>query len=287
MRVDEWGRNRDAESIVFIKGVPGGGGPQCPYVSVYDADDPSNPNVLNVAMDTFKGVEKIKINNMPSKKFFHIIVRVTDSKLKVYVDGNLAANVYRNFNDSQPFVTTVNMSAGSHVLKFEALNDGSGDNWSTNPAGWGVIITGSIVWDTQDSMPAETLVNTSFYSPVVYPVTSSAGDWNSFMNSYAVWVRPNAESVLGVTQTRHRMFQVLQEGPHTFTYAVDDHMNVFIDDALRITSDVSTSRRNNAPGTKVLYLREGTYVIRVDAYNNPIRGGWAITITHNHNKTKN
>jgi hypothetical protein len=89
MRVDEWGSNRDAESIVFIKGVPGGGGPQCPYVSVYDADDPSNPNVLNVAVDTFRGVEKIKMHNMPSNKFFHVIVRVTDSRLKVYVDGLL------------------------------------------------------------------------------------------------------------------------------------------------------------------------------------------------------
>lgn len=203
-----------------------------------------------------------------------------DDRLKIYVDGNLAANVYRNFGDDEPTVVNVNMAAGNHVFKFEALNDGNGDNWSTNPAGWGVIVTGSIVWDTQDSMPAETLVNTAFYSPVVYAVTSSANDWNSFMNSYAVWVKPNAESVLGVTQTRHRMFQVLQEGPHTFTYAVDDHMNIFIDDALRITSDVSTSRRSNSPGTKVINLKEGTYVLRVDAYNNPIRGGWAITITN-------
>lgn len=89
MRVNNWGTNRDAESIVFIKGVPGGGGPQCPYLSVYDAEDPSSPNTINIALDTFKDTEKITIRNMPSAMFFHVVIRVTDSKLKVYIDGQL------------------------------------------------------------------------------------------------------------------------------------------------------------------------------------------------------
>lgn len=202
----------------------------------------------------------------------------TDDRIKFYIDGNQVANVYRNFGDQQPFVTNVNLSAGPHVLKFEALNDGVGDTWAVNPAGWGVAITGDLVWDTKSHRAGETLFNTTFYSPVVYPVTSSAGDWNSFMNNNAVWVNPVAESAVGVTQTRHRMFEVLQEGMHTFTYAVDDTMNIFINDALMISCDVATSRKGNNPGTKSIYFKEGVYVLRVDAYNSPIRGGWAINI---------
>lgn len=203
-----------------------------------------------------------------------------DDRLKVYVDGNQAANVYRNFNDPDPAVVNFNMSAGQHVLKFEALNDGSGDSWSTNPAGWGMTISGNILWDTKTYRAGETLYNTSFYSPEVYAVTSNAGDWNSFMNSYAVWVKPDPVSSIGTTQTRHRMIDILQEGLHTFTYAVDDNMTVFLDDAAIIKSDVSTSRTRNSPGTKKIYLKQGTYVLRVDAYNDPTRGGWAITIVN-------
>lgn len=203
-----------------------------------------------------------------------------DDRLTVYVDGNQVANVYRNFNAAQPTVVNFNMSAGPHVLKFEALNDGSGDSWSRNPAGWGVTISGNLLWDTRSNTAAETLVNTAFYSPEVYAVTSSSGDWNSFMNSYAVWVKPDPVSAIGVTQTRHRMLDILQEGLHTFTYAVDDSMNVFLDNAVIIRSDVSTSRSNNSPGTKQIYLKQGTYVLRVDAYNDPIRGGWAITVVN-------
>lgn len=201
-----------------------------------------------------------------------------DDRIKISVDGVLKANVYRNFGSTNPDIVVVNMTAGNHVLKFEALNDGSGNTWAGNPGGWSVLITGGVIWDTRTRAAEDYVSDTSFKSPIVYAVTSSAGDWNTFMNTYAVWVKPEAESVVNVTQTRHRMLTIPYSDTYTIDYAVDDNMYVYIDEKEIIYAGVTTSRKNNLFGTKKLQLDQGTYVIRVDAYNNPVRGGWAIRI---------
>ena len=201
-----------------------------------------------------------------------------DDRIKISVDGVQRANVYRNFGAENPTAVVVNMSAGNHILKFEALNDGAGTTWASNPAGWAVLITGGIIWDTKSRAAEDYISDTSFKSLEVYAVTSSAGDWNDFMNNYAVWVKPNAESVVNITQTRHRILTIPSSGTYTFDYAVDDNMFVYLDDKEILYAGVTTSRKNNLFGTKNIQINAGTYVIRVDAYNNPVRGGWAIRV---------
>jgi hypothetical protein len=201
-----------------------------------------------------------------------------DDRIKISVDGVLRANVYRNYNAANPTEVIVNLTAGSHVLKFEALNDGSGNTWVSNPGGWAVLITSGIIWDTRTRAAEDYVSDTSFKSSAVYPVTSSAGDWNNFMNTYAVWVKPEAESVVNVTQTRHRLLTIPYSDVYTIDYAVDDNMYVYLDEKEIIYAGVTTSRKNNLFGTKKLQIDQNTYVIRVDAYNNPVRGGWAIRI---------
>lgn len=201
-----------------------------------------------------------------------------DDRVKVFVDGIERANVYRNFNAANPFTVVVNLTAGTHVLKFEALNDGAGTTWNSNPGGWAVLITSGILWDTKTRAAEDYVSDTSFMSPQVYAVTSSAGDWNTFMNDYAVWVKPEAESVVNITQTRHRNLTIPSTDKYTIDYAVDDNMTVYLDDKEIISAGVTTSRKANIFGTKLLDINAGTYVIRVDAYNNPVRGGWAIRI---------
>lgn len=208
----------------------------------------------------------------------YVFYIAADDRIKVSVDGVEKANVYRNFNDATPGSITVNMTAGNHVLKFEALNDGSGNSWSNNPGGWGVLITSGILWDTRSGAAEDYVVDTSFTSPTVYAVSSTAGDWNKFMNDYAVWVRPVAESVVDVTQTRHRMLTIPYTDTYTIDYAVDDNMTVFLDERKIIVAGVTTSRASNIFGTKKLKIDQGLYTLRVDAYNNPVRGGWAIRI---------
>ena len=201
-----------------------------------------------------------------------------DDRVKVYVDGVEKANVYRNFGAQNPTAVIVNMTAGNRLLKFEALNDGPGNAWSNNPGGWAVLITSGIIWDTRSKAAEDYLADTSFTSPAVYAVSSSAGDWNTFMNNYAVWVKPQAESVINVTQTRHRILTIPVTNTYTIDYAVDDNMFVYLDETEIIYAGVTTSRKNNLYGSKNLKIDAGTYVIRVDAYNNPVRGGWAIRI---------
>lgn len=206
-----------------------------------------------------------------------------DDRIKISVDGVERANVYRNYGSKNPSAVVVNMTAGDHVIKFEALNDGNGTTWSSNPGGWAVLITGGIIWDTRSRAAEDYVSDTSFTSPVVYPVSSTAGDWNSFMNEYAVWVNPNAESVINVTQTRHRILTIPYSDTYTIDYAVDDNMFVYLNEKEIIYASVATSRAKplfgvEPVGTKNLQLNAGTYVIRVDAYNNPVRGGWAIRI---------
>lgn len=199
-------------------------------------------------------------------------------RIKISVDGVERANIYRNFGAATPAKVVVNLTSGAHVLKFEALNDGAGTTWAGNPGGWSVLITSGILWDTRIRAAEDYISDTSFTSAQVYAVTSSAGDWNTFMNNYAVWVRPEAESVVNVTQTRHRNLTIPSTDTYTIDYAVDDNMTVYLDDKEIITAGVTTSRKANIFGTKKLEINAGTYVIRVDAYNNPVRGGWAIRI---------
>ncbi len=201
-----------------------------------------------------------------------------DDRVKVIVDGVQRANVYRNFKDASPAEVTVNLTIGPHVLKFEALNDGTGTTWASNPGGWAVLITSGVIWDTRSRAAEDYVTNTSFQSPAVFAVTSSAGDWNDFMNNNAVWVKPEAESVVNITQTRHRNLVIPASDTYTIEYAVDDNMYVYLNEKEIIYAGVTTSRKNNLFGSKNLQIDAGNYVIRVDAYNNPVRGGWAIVI---------
>lgn len=200
-----------------------------------------------------------------------------DDRITIYVDGILAATAYRNYDSASPATASVHMTAGNHVLHFEALNDGSGSQWSTNPAGWGLTIE-SIIWDTRSYAAGEPVVSTAYTSPEVYPVTSTAGDWNDFMNQYAVWVSPNAVSFIGIQQVRDRLLTITASANYVITYAIDDNMTISLNGVAVIGSDVTTSRSNQLPGTKVLYLAAGTYVLRVSALNTMVRGGWAITV---------
>ncbi len=201
-----------------------------------------------------------------------------DDRIKISVDGIQRANVYRNFNAENPTAVTVNLTAGTRILKFEALNDGPGSTWASNPAGWAVVISSGLLWNTRSKSAEDYVYDTEFRSPVVYAVTSSAGDWSTFMNDNAVWVQPNAESVVNITQTRHRNITIPYGDTYTINYAVDDNMYVYLNDKEIIYAGVTTSRKPNPPGIKTLKIDAGTYVLRVDAYNNPVRGGWAIQI---------
>ena len=82
------------EGVVFIKGVPGGAGPQCPSVTIR-SDDPTRKNVLNFYVDQFsreKPTKKITIDNLPSAQkhapFFHVAITVCE-ELKIYINGEL------------------------------------------------------------------------------------------------------------------------------------------------------------------------------------------------------
>lgn len=209
----------------------------------------------------------------------YVVSIAADDRLKFYVDGNLVANVYGNFNNANPESYTISLSAGNHILRFEALNDGPGDNWANNPAGWGVTISTGSLWDTRTYRNAENIASIGFTSPQVYPVVSTAGDWNSFMNQHAVWTNPVAETMVGIPQTRHRLINIPATGNYTFKYAVDDHLDIYINEVNVISAEVITSRASSQPGQKVLYLTAGIKTLKTSTLNNPVRGGWAITVT--------
>lgn len=87
------------EGVVFIKGVPGGAGPQCPSVTIR-SDDPTRKNVLNFYIDQFsreKPSRKVTIDNLPSAQtnapFFHVAITVSDSVVKIYVNGEVRKHV--------------------------------------------------------------------------------------------------------------------------------------------------------------------------------------------------
>lgn len=215
--------------------------------------------------------------NAPYTGRYNISISV-DDRLRLYVDGNLIADVYRNYADHNPRQVSLQLAAGPHVLRFEALNDGTGLNWDTNPAGWGVTISTDYLWDTRSHVAAENVNMPGFTSPAVYPVTSTAGDWNTFMNAHAVWANPVAETLVGIPQTRHRLITFPTTGNYTFTYAVDDYLDIALNETVVISANVGTSRKANQPGEKTLYITAGTKTLKTSALNNPIRGGWAITV---------
>jgi hypothetical protein len=83
--------SEDGQKTVFIKGNPGGQGPQCPSVTAG-----GNGNKLYIYVDTFSRenpVTTIKISNLPTKMFFHLAVTCTDSVARVYINGQIAKHV--------------------------------------------------------------------------------------------------------------------------------------------------------------------------------------------------
>jgi hypothetical protein len=89
LNMNEW--SDDGQKTVFVKGNPGGQGPQCPSVTAGGGG-----NTLHVYVDTFSRenpVTIIKIGNLPTKMFFHLAVTCTDSVARVYINGQIAKHV--------------------------------------------------------------------------------------------------------------------------------------------------------------------------------------------------
>jgi len=152
--------------------------------------------------------------------------------------------------------------------------------------GGGSSVNGSgtiVIWDSRSRLAAETVTILPFTSPQVYAVSSTAGDWNGFMNSHAVWTNADPETYIANKQIIHRMINIPTSGNYTFTYAADDNLDVYIDEVLCITSDKRTSSSSNQPGTRVISLTAGNHVIRTVGQNVRKRGGWAITVKNQYN----
>lgn len=207
-----------------------------------------------------------------------------DDRITIYVDGVQKATAYRNFGNANPATATVYMTAGNHVLHFEAVNDGSGLNWDTNPGGWGLTVE-SIIWDTRSYAPGEWILSTVYTSPPVYPVTNNAGYWNGFMNQHAVWVDPDPATFVGIPQTRDRLIVIGTGGNYIINYAADDNISISLNNIVIISAGSATSQATQQPGSKVLYLPAGTYVLRVRAINMSSRSGWAVVVQHQQTAT--
>lgn len=91
MRVDSWadpGRvGPPGEQFVFVKGTPAST-IQSPAVTVGG----ETPNSVHIMQDTYSrenSIEKISIPNFASGMFYHFAVVVSDTKIEVYVSGQL------------------------------------------------------------------------------------------------------------------------------------------------------------------------------------------------------
>jgi hypothetical protein len=241
----------------------------------------------------------------------YVLSVAADNHLDVYVDNKLALSTDNTYKTDATTIT-IAMAAGPHIIRFVATNR---DN--NSPAGYALTITGPqssggsytgvyrwaipiliagggggappagqvdntgpVIWDTRLHTASETITQFGTMTTPYYAVTSSAGDWNSFMNSNAVWVDINqyAYSKSGWDDI-YRAVTITTAGIYKFTYAVDDNLTVSLDGVTIITSDVSTSRANHAPGTVSAYLNVGVHILKFYVYNGPSRGGWALTVT--------
>ena len=204
-----------------------------------------------------------------------------DNELTLYVD-DVTVGTSVSYN-GLPSTSSITLAAGQHLLRFvaENISNNTSGAWIDNPAGWAVTISNtnsSVIWDSRTHAAAEVIQAYTFTSPQVYAVSSTAGDWNAFMNQHAVWVDPNEDTYVNVPQTRYRNLSVATAGTYTFTYAIDDDMTIYLDGVAVISANVSSSRYANTPPTAKIHLTAGNHVLRFDVLNVTVRGGWALTI---------
>lgn len=204
-----------------------------------------------------------------------------DNELTLYVD-DVTVGTSVSYN-GLPSTTSITLAAGQHLLRFvaENISNNTSGAWIDNPAGWAVTVSNtnnSVIWDSRTHAAAEVIQAYTFTSPQVYAVSSTAGDWNAFMNQHAVWVDPNEDTYVNVPQTRYRNLSVATAGTYTFTYAIDDDMTIYLDGVAVISANVSSSRYANTPPTAKIHLTAGNHVLRFDVLNVTVRGGWALTI---------
>lgn len=239
---------------------------------------------VDSGIDALAGAtQTIYRNFTPAVSGTYTISYQADNQLNLYInDVNIGTST--DYSHPPSTVTYTFVGGQTYILKFEALNVSNSTNgtWIANPAGWAVIITNpsnQVVWDTKTHAPAETISPVTFTSPAVYAVSSTAGDWSTFMNNHAVWVDPNAVTYINVPQTRWRNLSISTSGTYTFTYAVDDDMTLYLDGTVIATVVVSSSRLNATPPSSKLYVPAGNHVLRFDVLNVITRGGWALVVT--------
>lgn len=80
--INDYTYGTSKQPIIFMRGT---GTPKMSY--------DVNKNVLYIQQKTYKGIETIKIRNMPAEKLFHIAIVVTQTGFDVYINGLIHTHI--------------------------------------------------------------------------------------------------------------------------------------------------------------------------------------------------
>jgi hypothetical protein len=113
-----------------------------------------------------------------------------------------------------------------------------------------------------------------------FPVSLSYA-WGAFMNTYAVWTNPDAQTPVGVTVPSSRVFTAPYTGNYTFVYAVDNYLTIDVD-GVRI---LNINGGFAGTDSSTVHLAQGNRALTFNATNYGGPAGFAVAIKDGSNNT--